>query len=242
MVRYIVTVSSIAGGRFFRFNGLPISQLQVIPYGVDVDLFQACSPIEIAELRRQIGLGPADIAVGSVGRLVEEKDYPTQFRAFAQAARQVDTLHMVLAGDGPLRESLCQLAQDLGILNRVHFLGLWERVPLLMRALDVFVLASKFETFGVALLEAKAAGLPTLASRFNEIPDIVRDGQDGMLFPVGDDAAFASLLIRLARDSGLRMTLGRSALDDARQRFSLQAVVGRHQQLYDQVCGSGCLE
>jgi len=147
-------------------------------------------------------------------------------------------LRMVVAGDGPLGEPLRTLARELGIQDRVVFLGLCERVPTVMRALDIFVLASKFETFGVVLLEAKAAGIPVVATDINEIPEIVRNNQDGLLFPSGDVQKLASAFVNLAKNPELRRSLGQQALADVATRYSLQSVVGRLQGLYDSLCVS----
>ena len=122
--------------------------------------------------------------------------------------------------------------------DRVVFLGLCERVPTVMRALDIFVLASKFETFGVVLLEAKAAGIPVVATDINEIPEIVRNNQDGLLFPSGDVQKLASAFVNLAKNPELRRSLGQQALADVATRYSLQSVVGRLQGLYDSLCVS----
>ena len=101
---------------------------------------------------------PDAIVIGSVGRLVEQKDYPTQLRAFALAAAAIPRLLMLLLGDGPLRGEMEALAASLGVADRVRFAGHSNDVPLALRAMDIFVLASKFEPYGVAILEAKAAG------------------------------------------------------------------------------------
>ena len=144
------------------------------PYGADLRAVDRVTAERVSELRRQLGFRSDDVVIGSVGRLVEQKDYPTQLRAFALAAARVPSLRMVIAGDGPLRSMLEQLARELAIADRVRFLGNWDDVPALLRSVDLFALASKFEPFGVALLEAKAAGLPIVATAVNEIPEIVR--------------------------------------------------------------------
>jgi glycosyltransferase involved in cell wall biosynthesis len=140
---------------------------------------------------------------------------------------------MVLAGDGPLEAMLRSLVHDLGIEDRVRFLGHWEQVPRLLRSLDIFVLSSKFEPFGVALLEAKAAGLAIAATSVNEIPEILGDGESGLLAPPEDPESMARLFVTLATDPALRAQLGGRALVEARERHSLEAAVCAYQKLYD---------
>jgi glycosyltransferase involved in cell wall biosynthesis len=233
LMRRLVAVSPSLGARFCEYNGLPLDKLSVVPYGTDLSAVERVTPAEVAALRQQLGFAPDNIVIGSIGRLVEQKDYPTQLKAFALAATQVPQLRMVLAGDGPLESALRCMVTDLNLHDRVRFLGHWEQVPLLLRSLDIFVLSSKFEPYGVALLEAKGAGLPIVATRVNEIPEILAHGASGLLSPPGDPEGIAQLMVMLAKDSGLRARLGQRALAEARERHSLESVVSSYQNLYE---------
>jgi glycosyltransferase involved in cell wall biosynthesis len=232
LMRHIVTVAEPLGRRFCEYSRTPMDRLRVIPYGADLSAVERVTAEEACAFRRELGYGPDDVVIGSVGRLVEQKDYPTQLKAFAISASRAPNLRMVLAGAGPLDAALREMVQDLGIEERVHFLGHWERVPLLLRSLDVFVLASKFEPFGVALLEAKAAGVAIVATRVNEIPEIIDDGDSGLLTPAKDPEKLAECFLKLAEDTSLRAELGEHARTDARERHSLESVVRAYQSLY----------
>jgi glycosyltransferase involved in cell wall biosynthesis len=231
-MRFIVAVSRSLGLRFCGYNRVPLEKLRVIPYGADVDAFDRITTTRVATVRRQLGFHSDDVVIGSVGRLVEQKDYPTQLRAFAIAAAQAPRLRMAIAGDGPLRSMLERLARELAIVDRVRFLGHWEDVPALLRSVDVFALTSKFEPFGVALLEAKAAGLPIVATAVHEIPDIVGTDGCGLLIPPGDASTMAASFVELAQDGDRRRRLGARARLEA-QQHSLQAAVGAYECLYD---------
>lgn len=229
----LATVSATLGERFCNYNSLPLEKLRVVPYGADLSAVDRVTSAETAELRRQLGFSERDVLIASVGRLVEQKDYPTQLRAFAAAVRRAPQLAMVLAGDGPLAESLTRLVADLHIGDRVRFLGHWTRVPTLLRTVDIFVLASKFEPFGVAILEAKAAATAIVATSVNEIPEIIADGESGLLSGPGQPDTMADNFVRLASDPQLRARLGRQARVEAERRHSLDAVVTVYQQLYE---------
>jgi glycosyltransferase involved in cell wall biosynthesis len=108
-------------------------------------------------------------------------------------------------------------------------------VPVLLRALDIFVLASKFEPYGVAILEAKAAGVAIAATNVNELPELVVDQQMGLLSPAGDATTMGENFVRLAGDASLRRTLGKNAAADAFNRHSLAAAIGGYQTIYDDV-------
>ena len=149
LMGFVVTVSEELGERFWRFTADgagPLADIQykslrkrmrAISYGIDLNPYAAVTPADIAELRALVGATPETVLVGSVGRLVEQKDYPTQLRGFAKAAHEEPRLRMVLAGDGPLRAEIEALATELGVRERIHLLGHWTRVPALLRALEI---------------------------------------------------------------------------------------------------------
>jgi glycosyltransferase involved in cell wall biosynthesis len=231
-MRFVVTVSQSLGRRFCEYNRVPLEKLRVITYGADAHAVDRISTAQVSERRRQFGFQPGDVVIGSVGRLVEQKDYPTQLHAFRLAAARVPELRMVIAGDGPLRSRLEEMTRALAIADRVRFLGHVEDVPALLRCVDLFALASKFEPFGVALLEAKAAGLPIVATTVNEIPEIVMHGESGLLVPPADASSMAASFVRLARNHALRARFGARARLEAR-RHSIEAVVAAYETLYD---------
>jgi glycosyltransferase involved in cell wall biosynthesis len=252
LMRRIVTVSPTLGRRFCRYNGIDPGRLRIVPYGVDVTRFSRVTNEQIAAFRARHQLAPDALVIGSVGRLVEQKDYPTQLRAFAAAAAQNPRLTMLLVGDGPLRAECEQLVRDLAIADRVRFAGHCDEVPVALRAIDVFVLASKFEPYGVAILEAKAAGTPIVATRVNELPEILGEtsgesgfvagggapsGLTGRLVPPEDPAAMAEAFLALAQDEVGRRALGHRAAAEAAVRHSLQGAIAAYQALYDEVRG-----
>jgi L-malate glycosyltransferase len=176
------------------------------------------------------------VLVGSVGRLVEQKDYPTQLRALALAAlRSTVKLRMIVAGAGPLAGELRVLAAKLGITDRISWLGERRDVWTVLRALDAFVIASKFEPFGVAVLEAMAARLPIVATEVNELPEILDGGRAGMLVPKEKPEDLAQALVAVSSDPDLRSRLGNRARTLADERYNLSAVVTRYQGMYDSV-------
>jgi glycosyltransferase involved in cell wall biosynthesis len=236
-MRYLVTVSAPLGKRFCEYNGLPADKLRVIPYGADFSAVESVSDHEANDLRRTLGCHSGEILIGSVGRLVEQKDYSTQLRAFAMAVAEFPGLRMVLAGDGPLKADLLRMAKELNISRQVSFIGHCELVPAFLRCLDIFVLASKFEPFGVALLEAKAAGVAIVATRVNEVPEILSEGTSGLLAPAKDPETMSRLFLSLARDPEMRARLGRQARVEARAQNSLESVVHKYQELYDASLG-----
>jgi len=245
LMHHVVAVSDELGERFCRFTAQAVGpiaglgyrglrrRMHTISYGIDLAPYRAVTAREVAELRAELGAGADTVLIGSVGRLVEQKDYPTQLRAFALAARADPRLRMVLAGDGPLRASIEKHAAELGITDRLVLLGHWVRVPALLKALDAFVLASKFEPYGVALLEAKCAGSAIVATAVNEIPKLLSDGVTGLIVPAEAPGPMAEAFLRMARDAALRRSLAQRAFAEAENKHSIDAVARAYQALYD---------
>jgi len=192
-------------------RGKPVT---VVPYGVELARFQPAA---------RNGAHPNDVVVGAVARLSPEKGLDDLLRAVARLVGQGLPLRLILAGDGPQRGRLRRLADRLGIAGRVDFRGEapHERVPAVLRELDIFAMPSRAEGFGVAALEAQAMELPVVATRVHGIPDVVEDGVSGLLVPPRDTGALAEAIARLALDAELRATMGRAgrALVEARYRW-----------------------
>jgi glycosyltransferase involved in cell wall biosynthesis len=238
LMRRLAVVSRHAGTTFCETNSIPQNKVQVIGYGVDIESFDRVPTAEIEAVRALYGAKPGELVFGSIGRLVEQKDYPMQMRAFALAARHVP-MRMVIVGAGPLEKDLKALAAKLAIADRVVFTGERSDIATVLRSFDAFVLASKFEPFGVALLEAMAAGLPIIATQVNEVPEILDGGRGGLLVPAERPEDCAEAMVRLATDATLREQLGRTARDLAAKRFSLSVSVAAYQSLYDDVMKEG---
>jgi glycogen synthase len=165
----------------------------VIPNGVEPDEFAEASP--------EHDLGPYVLAVG---RLVPQKGFDVLVDAFT--SEQLAGLNLVLVGDGFERARLETRAVELGLDSRVQFLGSVDRPRLarLLRGACVFAFPSRGEAFGIALLEAMAAGVPAVAAAAGGIPEFARDGENALLVQPEDASALAEAIARLASDTGLR--------------------------------------
>jgi L-malate glycosyltransferase len=142
---------------------------------------------------------------------------------------------LVLVGDGPERERVEQMADRLGVRSRVALLGERSETGSLFRQADLFLLPSEQESFGLAALEALASGVPVVASRVGGLPEVVRDGETGLLVPPRDPAALAAAIQRLLEDEPLRQAMSRAARQDAETRFRPEPAVDRFEAIYREV-------
>lgn len=180
-------------------QGKPVA---VIPYGADLDAF-----MPVARTAR------ATIIAGAASRLSPEKGFAYLLRAVATVRGHGIDVRVWIAGEGPARGELEQLARALGIAEHVELPGeiAHDEVPAFLQGLDIFAMPSTAEGFGVSAVEAGAMELSSVASDVHGIPDVVLDGETGTLVPPRDVAAIADALERLARDAGLRARMGRAA-------------------------------
>lgn len=223
----IFAVSADLREQLVRHIGLRSERIDVLYNGVDTAHFAA---VDRNHARGDLGLPGDAFVIGSIGRLVNVKNYPLLLRAFA--AQGDHNAFLVLAGDGPERTALDALATQLGVAARVRLLGHRDDIPRILAALDVFVLCSRSEGMSNTLLEAMAAGLPTIATRVGGNPEILRDGLDGRLVADDDQQALAATLGELAGAAGMRRAMGERARRRVVQEFSMQAMVQRYAKYY----------
>jgi glycosyltransferase involved in cell wall biosynthesis len=243
----IVAVSQAVADRFrgrllrwFR-NRVPV---KTIHNAVDLDRFGSNRKSRLA-LRRSLGFAETQTLVGTVGQLTPRKGQLELIRAFAAVGQDVPNVRLLIVGeaifnrDEEYAKSLARVAESLGIADRVQFLGQREDVPALMRALDLLVVNSRAEPFGLTVVEAMASGTPVLATAVDGIGEIVEHGKSGWLVESGDHTALVEGLLTLVRDSDLRGRLSVDALSEVRARFSAGRLVSDIQSLYRSVVESG---
>ena len=190
-----------------------------------------------AELRREFGLAPDALVVGTLGRLEPQKGVEHLLRAMERILRARPEARLVVVGDGPLRASLGALAERLGIAPAVRFVGWRTDVPEVLAALDVFCLASLWESFGIVLAEAMLAGLPVVATRVDGIPEVVADGETGFLVSPGSDAELAERVLALLGDAPRRGALGAAGRARALELFSVRRMVAEYERFFRRVAG-----
>jgi glycosyltransferase involved in cell wall biosynthesis len=147
-----------------------------------------------------------------------------------------ERLRLIAVGGGPLLDDLRRLAQSLGIASLVWLPGASQRIPEILRSLDIFVLPSLNEGISNTVLESMASGLPILATAVGGNPELIADGVCGRLFAPGDRAALSRLIADYADHAELRQSHGRAAREIALARFSLTAMVSGYESVYDRVC------
>lgn len=223
----VVLVNSQAVRRELLARGLPVRRIEVLPNGVDPEVFRPAAD------------WPSDGGyVLFVGRLVAQKGVENLLRAFGAVLRRCPESRLVLAGDGELELYLGRVARHLGFPDRVQFVG-WQTgaalVELYQRA-RVVVIPSLYEPFGLVALEAMACGRPVVASRIGGLEEVLGDGVEGYLVELGDHLELARRLARLILDRELRERMGAAARRRA-TGFGWNRVAGHTLALYRELAG-----
>jgi glycosyltransferase involved in cell wall biosynthesis len=203
----------------------------VVLNGIDLRPFAVNGTGIRERLRREWGVLPNDVLGLAIGRFAPVKNYNGMLRAIAAARVDAPALRLAILGTGVDEQAMRSLASELGIAERVHFLGFRRDVADCLRAADVFVNASHTEALPVSLLEAMAAGIPAVAPQIGGIPDALGIPPAGLLVPPGDSAALATALAHLARDTTARTAMGALARQHS-SRFAMDAFVEGYCRVY----------
>ena len=152
-------------------------------------------------------------------------------RIFAEVNREVPSV-LVMIGDGPDRPAAEEEARMLGVADSVSFLGKLDQIAPLLAAADLFLLPSQSESFGLSALEALASGVPVIGTNAGGLPEVVRDGETGVLGGVGDVSGMAAASLEILQDPKRWSEMSKLAAADARERFSRDAIVSKYESLY----------
>lgn len=206
-------------------------KFDVIMNGIDDSFFCPLEAHRIKALKERHSISDDDFVIGSVGRLSKEKGHDILLAVFAKIADAHPSAKLLLVGDGAEKNKLMAAHPALGDAGRVIFAGSMEDVRPALAAMKIFVLPSRYESQGIAAMEAMASGLPVVASDVGGVRAIINDGQDGLLArPLPDD--LADKIARLLSDANLRDKLSLNAMRRAKADFTLSRMLSQYEKLY----------
>lgn len=222
----VVAVSEQVRLRLLK-AGVRDTAIRMIRNGVDVRPFAAAAHARSARNGQNDGL-----RVGLVGRLAIEKGVDVFIQAAAKVQKELPDIKFVVAGDGPDHDQLQQLIDQLGVHESVSLLGRTENMIDFYGSLDLLVSASRQEGLPVALLEGMASAAPLIATPVGAVPELVHDGQTGLMVAPGDPDALAGAIVRMLRNPELRLQLGTAGQQWIATEFSATGMAEKYLEVY----------
>lgn len=208
------------------------NEIEVIRNFVNCDVY-ARTPSKYAAMRDPFA-GSHEKLLVHLSNFRPVKRVTDVVEVFARVAKELPA-RLMLIGDGPERSTAEYLALRLGVADRIHFLGKQDNVNELLPLADLMLMPSEMESFGLAALEAMACGVPTIATRVGGVPELITDGVNGMLFPVGDVDAMAEASIALLRDEKRLSAMALAARRTATEHFCASKVIPLYEEYYERV-------
>jgi glycosyltransferase involved in cell wall biosynthesis len=202
--------------------------------GVDTERFKP-DPRARQEWTKRFALGSDEMVLSTVSYLRPFKHPQVLVEACSELAKRNVRTRLFVAGDGDMLPSLKTLTEQLGIADRVCWLGNVAEPKTLLQASDVFLLASVGEAFGLVLAEAMACGVPIVGSRSGSLPEVVDEPRTGLLSTPLDATAFADAIERLAKDGTLRRKMGDQAAERVRTHFTVDVAVQKTIRIYESI-------
>ncbi|MBI3763228.1 MAG: glycosyltransferase family 4 protein [Chloroflexi bacterium] len=225
--RKLIAISDALAEFAVRVEGVPRAKVTRIHYGLDPQAYLARAVP--GAIRREMGWDENVPVAAFVGRLTAQKGVETLIAAWPIVAARLTAAHLIVAGDGELRSKL----QPLSPNPSVHFLGWRSDVPNLLTDADVLVAPSLWEGFGMVTLEAMAARKPVVASRVSALPEIVADGETGLLVPPSDPERLAEALVAVLSDPARARRMGEQGRARLEAEFSVRKMAERHAEVYE---------
>jgi len=230
LTNVILGVSRSERDELETYQFVASSKLRYATAGIDVRAY--AGPFGGGDLRHRIGVPNGTILIGSAGRITAQKDPATFLNAAAELLERGVGAHFVWAGDGDLKSASQCLAANLGIEQHVTFLGYCPDLRPFLDALDIFVLTSRYESFGYVTCEAMAMGKPVVATNVSGSNELVVHGVTGYLVDVADAQGLAGAFDNLAADWKLRRRMGEAGRARARKHYDLRRMIQDVEQIY----------
>ncbi len=228
VVDAVIVNSAAAASELAGRFGVPESKVENIGVGTDLERIESARPNE--ELRRDLGLGDSKV-VGIVAKLSPVKGHRHFLKAAAFVSKVYGDVSFLIVGDGPERTRLERTADELGLSEKVHFIGVREDVPAVLKLMDVLVLSSLSEGSPNVVLEGMAAGVPVVAVRVGGVPEVVEDGVSGLLVDPGDAPGLSNAVLGLLNDADRAREMGKKGRAIAVENYDINRAVARYEDV-----------
>ena len=215
---------------------IPEEKIKVIYSGINYKNFEGLNG---KYLYKELRLNHRRKLVGTVGSLTPDKGHKYFLNACAEVKKNFPSIQFLIIGEGKLKKSLIHLSRKLNLEDSVIFTGFRNDVPQLLSLLDVFVLPSQTEGLGTSFLEAMASGLPIVATKTGGIPEVVKEGINGILVPLNSVSSLANGILRLLKDEKLAKEYGKAGERIVKETFDIDHTINQTERVYAELIADG---
>ncbi len=235
----VIAISDAVREHLVNDLGVAKDKIRLVYNGLDLDFFKRSRHSKaVVDIRKEYALSGGPV-VGIIARLSSVKGHEVLLRAAGDILKDVPEAEFLIVGDGPERQKLLGLKEQLSLNKKVHFVPSVFDTTRPLAVMDVFALPSLQEGLGLSLLEAMACRVPVVASDVGGIYSVVEDGRTGYLVPPSNPAQLAAAICRLLKDEGLREKFGQAARKTVEDKFSLDKLIGQVEEVYQEAIDAG---
>lgn len=229
----VIAVSRPTYNALDNMVGLPSSRIVYIPNGIEIERFSQAR-CDISKKKKQIGISSPTYVVGGIGHLERFKDFDLFIDTAREILKMQNNVEFIIVGDGSLKAQLVEKVRSNSMDTKVHFLGVRGDIPELLKIMDVFLLTSITESFGIVTLESMAAGTPVVSVRVGGVTDYILNGETGILASQRDPIVLAKEVVKLLNDYEKRKHISTKAMAIASQ-FDIKDVALQYAEIYDRL-------
>ena len=235
---YFISVSSVILDRYIRAGIGKNKKSSVVRSGFQLKDYRKCQTLR-KKIRELFNIGEDEISIGMIGRLFPLKGQEYLLRVFAKISDDYPDTHLILVGDGILREDFEKFVESKNLKNRVHFTGLVkpEDIPAYASAIDIGVHTSLREGLPRAVVQILAAGNPVIAFDIDGATEVIKDGINGFLVPAEDELSLEKKLIYLIKNPDKRKKMGLAGQQIVMEEFSVEKMVAKIEEIYSNITG-----
>jgi len=227
----VIGVSEHTSENLIKFEHINKSKVMTIPNGIDPKPYQI--EIDKKAKKKELGISENNLVLGVAVRLSEQKGISYLLKAMPDILKTKPDVSLVIAGDGPLKNDLRFLAENLGISNNVFFLGLRTDTAELLKLFDIYVMPSIWEGLPMILLEAMAAECPIISTDVGGIPTAIENSQNGLLVKPADQEELKNAILYLLDNPEIRKTFSNNALQRFNSKFTARCMTEQYEHLYN---------
>ena len=228
-----IVVTDKVGEELIKIGIVEKNKIHRIYNGINLDDFSKLNESSRTISREKFNIRNDETVVGTLSRLVPDKGLKDLIKGFALTHKLNPKTKLILAGEGPLKDELVELAEELKIKDNVNFIGWQNDVPQTLALFDIFCLPTLREGFGYVFLEAQAAGVPVIATKISPLTETMQDGESAILVPPNSPEEISTAIQKILGDESLRIRLTENGLKNVRERFDQKNQLNEIVDLYD---------